>query len=142
MHAHRRAVHHAGVQPQPEVGVLLHRADALGVEELQRGGSPAWLTCAVVVSLLAAIGFVQADNASDGMEAIRRLFSPEFRNRLDAIIQFNGLDPRTIQRVVDKLFSLGGFRGEEEDSPVRLARRFREIESSSLGCRYTYRSPL
>jgi ATP-dependent Clp protease ATP-binding subunit ClpA len=37
------------------------------------------------------------------MEAIRRLFSPEFRNRLDAIIQFNGLDPRTIQRVVDKL---------------------------------------
>jgi uncharacterized ferritin-like protein (DUF455 family) len=31
------------------------------------------------------------------------------------------------QRVVDKLFSLGGFRGEEEDSPVRLARRFREL---------------
>ena len=31
------------------------------------------------------------------------------------------------QRVVDKLFSLGGFRGEEDDSPVRLARRFREL---------------
>ncbi len=31
------------------------------------------------------------------------------------------------QRVVDKLFSLGGFRGEEEDSPIRLARRFREL---------------
>src|SRR3954447_21471691 len=31
------------------------------------------------------------------------------------------------QRVVDKLFSLGGFRGEAEDSPVRLARRFREL---------------
>jgi uncharacterized ferritin-like protein (DUF455 family) len=31
------------------------------------------------------------------------------------------------QRVVDRLFSLGGFRGEEEDSPVRLARRFREL---------------
>jgi uncharacterized ferritin-like protein (DUF455 family) len=31
------------------------------------------------------------------------------------------------QKVVDKLFSLGGFRGEEEDSPVRLARRFREL---------------
>ncbi|MGH9209442.1 MAG: DUF455 family protein [Acidimicrobiales bacterium] len=31
------------------------------------------------------------------------------------------------QRVVDRLFSLGGFRGEEDDSPVRLARRFREL---------------
>jgi uncharacterized ferritin-like protein (DUF455 family) len=31
------------------------------------------------------------------------------------------------QRVVDQLFSLGGFRGEEDDSPVRLARRFREL---------------
>jgi ATP-dependent Clp protease ATP-binding subunit ClpA len=37
------------------------------------------------------------------MEAIRRLFSPEFRNRLDAIVQFDPLDERTIQRVVDKL---------------------------------------
>ena len=35
-----------------------------------------------------SIGFTQSDNASDGMEAIRRLFTPEFRNRLDAIIQF------------------------------------------------------
>ena len=50
-----------------------------------------------------SMGFMQQDHASDGMEAIRRLFSPEFRNRLDAIIQFNGLDPLTIQRVVDKL---------------------------------------
>ena len=31
------------------------------------------------------------------------------------------------QRIVDKMFSLGGFRGEEEDSPIRLARRFREL---------------
>jgi ATP-dependent Clp protease ATP-binding subunit ClpA len=37
------------------------------------------------------------------MEAIRRLFSPEFRNRLDAVIQFGGLDQDTIERVVDKL---------------------------------------
>lgn len=50
-----------------------------------------------------SIGFTQGDNTTDGMEAIKRLFSPEFRNRLDAIIQFNGLDTRTIQRVVDKL---------------------------------------
>ena len=50
----------------------------------------------------ASIGFTQQDHAPDGMEAIRRLFSPEFRNRLDAIIQFNALDPRTVARVVDK----------------------------------------
>jgi len=50
-----------------------------------------------------SIGFTQVDNASDGMEAIRRIFTPEFRNRLDAVIQFGGLDPVTIERVVDKL---------------------------------------
>ena len=50
-----------------------------------------------------AIGFMPADNTSDGMEAVRRLFSPEFRNRLDAIIQFAPLDTPTIERVVDKL---------------------------------------
>jgi ATP-dependent Clp protease ATP-binding subunit ClpA len=50
-----------------------------------------------------AIGFTQADNTSDGTEAIRRLFSPEFRNRLDAIIQFGALSKATIERVVDKL---------------------------------------
>jgi ATP-dependent Clp protease ATP-binding subunit ClpA len=50
----------------------------------------------------ASIGFTQQDHSPDGMEAIRRLFSPEFRNRLDAIIQFNSLDPRTVARVVDK----------------------------------------
>ncbi|MGP8033886.1 MAG: ATP-dependent Clp protease ATP-binding subunit ClpA [Steroidobacteraceae bacterium] len=50
-----------------------------------------------------SIGFTQSDNASDGLEAIRRIFSPEFRNRLDAVIQFAALDPVTIERVVDKL---------------------------------------
>jgi ATP-dependent Clp protease ATP-binding subunit ClpA len=50
-----------------------------------------------------SIGFTHADHASDGMEAIRRSFTPEFRNRLDATIQFASLDPVTIERVVDKL---------------------------------------
>jgi ATP-dependent Clp protease ATP-binding subunit ClpA len=51
----------------------------------------------------ASIGFVQSDNTTDGMEALKRLFSPEFRNRLDAIIQFAPLDMPVIERVVDKL---------------------------------------
>ena len=48
------------------------------------------------------IGFVHQNHAMDAMEAIRRQFSPEFRNRLDAIIQFGGLDMEHILRVVDK----------------------------------------
>jgi len=50
-----------------------------------------------------SIGFTEQDHATDGMEAIRKLFSPEFRNRLDGIIEFSTLDPKTISRVVDKL---------------------------------------
>jgi ATP-dependent Clp protease ATP-binding subunit ClpA len=50
-----------------------------------------------------SIGFTQQDNATDGMEAIKKLFAPEFRNRLDAVIQFSGLDEATIERVVEKL---------------------------------------
>jgi ATP-dependent Clp protease ATP-binding subunit ClpA len=50
-----------------------------------------------------SIGFTRQDHASDGMAAISRLFSPEFRNRLDAIIQFAPLGKEAILRVVDKL---------------------------------------
>ncbi|GAB4357660.1 MAG: ATP-dependent Clp protease ATP-binding subunit ClpA [Gammaproteobacteria bacterium] len=49
-----------------------------------------------------SIGFVNQDHSSDGMEAIKRMFTPEFRNRLDAIIQFQPLDRENIGRVVDK----------------------------------------
>ncbi|MGB5337624.1 MAG: ATP-dependent Clp protease ATP-binding subunit ClpA [Gammaproteobacteria bacterium] len=49
-----------------------------------------------------SIGFTQQDHSSDAMEAIKRLFTPEFRNRLDAIVQFNALDPTVIAQVVDK----------------------------------------
>ena len=51
----------------------------------------------------ASIGFTEQDHSSDGMEAIRKLFTPEFRNRLDAVVQFKSLDARTVVRVVDKL---------------------------------------
>ncbi len=49
-----------------------------------------------------SIGFTHQDHSTDGMEAIKKLFSPEFRNRLDAVIQFRALDPTVITRVVDK----------------------------------------
>jgi ATP-dependent Clp protease ATP-binding subunit ClpA len=51
----------------------------------------------------ASIGFTQQDHSSDGMTVIQKAFSPEFRNRLDAIIQFAPLDIVSVKRVVDKL---------------------------------------
>ncbi|HOX71458.1 MAG: ATP-dependent Clp protease ATP-binding subunit ClpA [Dokdonella sp.] len=48
------------------------------------------------------IGFVDQNHASDAMEIIRKAFTPEFRNRLDAIVQFGALDFEHILRVVDK----------------------------------------
>ena len=48
------------------------------------------------------IGFTKQDHSSDSMEAIRRGFTPEFRNRLDAVVQFQALGFEHILRVVDK----------------------------------------
>jgi ATP-dependent Clp protease ATP-binding subunit ClpA len=50
-----------------------------------------------------SIGFTQQDHSSDGMEILKKRFSPEFRNRLDTIIQFAPLEVDSIKRVVDKL---------------------------------------
>jgi ATP-dependent Clp protease ATP-binding subunit ClpA len=51
----------------------------------------------------ASVGFTLQDHSSDAMEVLKKLFSPEFRNRLDAIIQFEPLDENSVARVVDKL---------------------------------------
>ena len=50
----------------------------------------------------ASIGFSQQDHATDGMEAIKKMFTPEFRNRLDSIVQFGELSLDVIKTVVDK----------------------------------------
>lgn len=50
-----------------------------------------------------SIGFTHQHLSSDNLGAIKHIFSPEFRNRLDAIVQFNYLDPTTVAQVVDKL---------------------------------------
>ena len=67
-----------------------------------------------------SIGFTHSDHASDGMEAIRRSFTPEFRNRLDAVIQFASLDPVTIERVVDKLVVEVEMQLEEKGVTITL----------------------
>ena len=50
----------------------------------------------------ASIGFTEQDHSTDGMEIIKKAFTPEFRNRLDAIVQFGALTPATIRTVIDK----------------------------------------
>ncbi len=49
-----------------------------------------------------SMGFTQQDHSKDNSEAIKRVFTPEFRNRLDATIHFNALDKQVIISVVDK----------------------------------------
>ncbi len=49
-----------------------------------------------------SIGFTRQDHSTDAMEAIRKGFTPEFRNRLDAVVQFQALGMDHILRVVDK----------------------------------------
>ena len=49
-----------------------------------------------------SIGFTHQDHATDGMEVLKKMFTPEFRNRLDSIIKFDALSPEVIKTVVDK----------------------------------------
>ncbi len=49
-----------------------------------------------------SIGFTEQDNSLDAGDAIKKLFTPEFRNRLDAVIHFKSLDETVILNVVDK----------------------------------------
>lgn len=49
-----------------------------------------------------SMGFTEQDHSTDGNDAIRKVFPPEFRNRLDAVIHFKSLDDNTVRAVVDK----------------------------------------
>ncbi|HMV37916.1 ATP-dependent Clp protease ATP-binding subunit ClpA [Plasticicumulans sp.] len=66
--------------------VILVMTTNAGADQIERSG----------------IGFTTEDHSTDSLEVIKRMFSPEFRNRLDAIIQFKALESDTIGHVVDK----------------------------------------
>jgi ATP-dependent Clp protease ATP-binding subunit ClpA len=62
-----------------------------------------------------SIGFTEQDHSSDGIEVLKKFFTPEFRNRLDAIVQFAPLSEETIASVVDKfVFELEGQLAEKK----------------------------
>ncbi len=65
------------------------------------------------------IGFVSSSKGRDRQE-INRLFAPEFRNRLDAIISFTALDQKSCEKVVDKIFTELSMQLAEKEVSVRL----------------------
>ncbi|MBT7335328.1 MAG: ATP-dependent Clp protease ATP-binding subunit ClpA [Gammaproteobacteria bacterium] len=65
-----------------------------------------------------SIGFVEQDNSTDGMEVIKRMFTPEFRNRLDAIVQFGALPIEVVKTVADKF--LTELQAQLDDKRVTL----------------------
>jgi ATP-dependent Clp protease ATP-binding subunit ClpA len=64
------------------------------------------------------MGFTDQDNSTDNMAAVNRLFSPEFRNRLDAVIQFSSLTKEDVKSVVDKF--LAQLQGQLDAKGVSL----------------------
>ena len=66
--------------------IVLIMTTNVGAQEMSRG----------------SIGFSTQDHSSDGMELLKKMFTPEFRNRLDVIIQFHSLSKEVIRTVVDK----------------------------------------
>jgi ATP-dependent Clp protease ATP-binding subunit ClpA len=65
-----------------------------------------------------SIGFTTQDHTTDGMEVIKKTFAPEFRNRLDAIIQFSPLNKEVIKTVVDKF--IVELQAQLDDKKVQL----------------------
>ncbi|MBF0611667.1 MAG: AAA family ATPase, partial [Magnetococcales bacterium] len=73
-----------------------------------------------------SMGFVKQDNSSDEMQEIKRVFSPEFRNRLDAIVSFAPLTRDAILRVVDKFLLILEGQLEKQNVTMHVEQNARE----------------
>ena len=71
------------------------------------------------------IGFSEQDQTTDAMEAIKRYFTPEFRNRLDAIVQFGALTEEAIEQVVHKF--IAELQAQLDDRKVSI-----ELDDSAM----------
>lgn len=72
------------------------------------------------------VGFVEQNHGSDTDEAVRRTFSPEFRNRLDATVRFGALSRENILRVVDKNLADLARRLEAKNVSIAFAETVRQ----------------
>jgi len=77
-------------------------------------------------SARSSIGFTEQDHSTDSVEAIKRVFSPEFRNRLDAVIPFRSLDRNVILLVVDKFILELEAQLAQKDVGITVSRSARE----------------
>lgn len=73
------------------------------------------------------MGFERSVRIDDDQEAIKRLFTPEFRNRLDAIVPFKALRPETVARVVDKFVAQLEAQLTEKNVTIQLTDKAREM---------------
>ncbi len=74
----------------------------------------------------AAVGFEREERIGEDMEAIERMFTPEFRNRLDAIIQFSALSPEVVSKVVEKFIMELEIQLEDRAVTIELTDEARE----------------
>ena len=74
----------------------------------------------------ASMGFQSQDHSSDASEMIKKTFSPEFRNRLDSIIQFNPLPLEVIKTVVDKFLVELQVQLDEQKVQIEVSDKARE----------------
>ena len=74
-----------------------------------------------------AIGFEREGRVGDDMEAIEKMFTPEFRNRLDAVIQFKSLPPDVVAKVVDKFVMELEVQLEDRNVTIELSGPAREM---------------
>jgi ATP-dependent Clp protease ATP-binding subunit ClpA len=72
-----------------------------------------------------SIGFSDQDQTSDALEAVKRHFSPEFRNRLDSIVQFGALTEEVIEQVVHKF--IAELQAQLDDRKVSI-----ELDDSAM----------
>ena len=78
----------------------------------------------------AAIGFNRSKREGDDTEAINRLFTPEFRNRLDAVVPFGSLPPEVITKVVEKFIFQLEAQLADRGVTIELDRKSTRLNSS------------
>ena len=96
----------------PEVFNILLQVMDHGTLTDNNGRKASFRNCVIIMTTLWSTrngsriyGFPKQDNTTDGSEVIKKTFSPEFRNRLDAIVQFDSLSKEVIHTVLDKFLT-------------------------------------
>ena len=74
-----------------------------------------------------SMGFTEQQNELDGMEEIKKMFTPEFRNRLDSIVNFGPLDAHTLSNVVDKFLVALELQLNEKKVTINIDKQAREL---------------